>query len=299
MIVSRRIDSPARVGESGASAHPRVSPALRTFLSAMVRASAPRPAAARRAAKDFEKRLMPAVIAEIRWSFTRPRTWLMGVVANVLFAGGWLLVQPLTLGRHHDWVILVGTYFSSWVLADVTTTNFLGADHYRIVRGLSDGVPFWRILLIKNLALLAIVGLPTLAAAVALTLWLETPARLGITIPSVAVPIVSWLGVGNFISVLHPVSVEPLIRRWRQRGDLRRTRSWVLALTLPYALYYVADPMNGVEHRVLWQQAPALIWPVFGRDTKSFVHLAIAASVWVAGSIAAVHWVRRRGLQIR
>ena len=62
-------------------------------------------------------------------------------------------------------------------------------------------------------------------------------------------------------------------------GDLRRTRSWVLALTLPYALYYVADPMNGVEHRVLWQQAPALIWPVFGRETKSFVHLAIAISV--------------------
>lgn len=294
MIVSRRIDGP-ELGEAGASAHPRVRAALRT----VVRASAPRPAASRRAAKDFEKRLIPAIVAEIRWSFTRPRTWLMGVVANVIFAAGWLLVQPLTLGRHHDWVILVGTYFSSWVLADVTTTNFLGADHYRILRGLSDGVPFWRILLIKNLALLAIVGLPTLATAVALTLWLETPARLGITIPTVAVPIVSWLGVGNFISVLHPVSVEPLLRRWRQRGDLRRTRSWVLALTLPYALYYVADPMNGVEHRVLWQQAPALIWPVFGRDTKSFVHLAIATSVWVAGSIAAVYWVRRRGLQIR
>ncbi|WP_197516233.1 hypothetical protein [Mycobacterium sp. 1465703.0] len=291
MIVSSGSARP----ESAVSVHPRVSAALRTA----VRVTAPRPTAAQRAAKDFEKRLIPAVIAEIRWSFTRPRTWLMGVVANVIFAAGWLLVQPLTLGRHHDWVILVGTYFSSWVLADVTTTNFLGADHYRILRGLSARVPFWRILLIKNLALLAIVGLPTLAAAVALTLWLETPARLAITIPTVAVPIVSWLGVGNLISVLYPVSVEPLIRRWRRRGDLRRTRSWVVALTLPYALYYVADPMNGVEHRVLWHRAPALIWPVLGRDTKSFVHLAIAVSVWIAGSIAAVFWVRRRGLQIR
>ncbi|MEE2855531.1 MAG: hypothetical protein VX424_23090 [Actinomycetota bacterium] len=283
------------LGESPVVPRPRLGRALR----AAVRASAPRPAAARRAAADFDKGLISAVIAEIRWSFTAPRTWLMGVVANVIFAAGWLLVQPLTLGRHHDWVILVGTYFSSWVLADVTTTNFLGADHYRIIRGLSGGVPFWRILLIKNLALLAIVGLPTLAAAVALTLWLETPGRLGITIPTVAVPIVSWLGVGNLISVLHPVSTEPLIRRWRQRGDLRRTLSWVLALTLPYALYYVADPMNGVEHRVLWKQAPALIWPVFGRETKSFVHLAIAVTVWIAGSVAAVYWVRRRGLQIR
>lgn len=291
MIVSRRSVRPP----AAAPAPPRAGALLR----AAVRASAPRPAAARRAAKDFEKDLLPAVLAEIRWAFTPPRTWLMGVLANVIAAAAWLLVQPLTLGHHHDWVILVGTYFSSWVLADVTTTNLLGADHYRILRGLADGVPFGRILLVKNLALLTIVGLPTLAAAMALTLWLETPARLAITVPTVAVPILSWLGVGNLISVLHPVSVEPLIRRWRQRADLRRTRSWLLALALPYALYYVADPMNGVEHRVLWQQLPALIWPVFGRDTKSVVHLAIAVSVWIAGSLAAVSWVRRRGLQIR
>lgn len=285
-----------RPGESAPPARPCVS----VLAAALVRASAPRPAAAQRAARDFEKDLIPAVGAEIRWAFTPPRTWLTGVVANVVIAAAWLLVQPLTpVGRHHDWVILVGTYFSSWVLADVTTTNFLGADHHRILRGLSAGVPFWRILVIKNLALLAIVGLPTLAAAIVLTLWMEAPARLGITIPTVAVPIVSWLGVGNLISVLYPVSVEPLIRRWRQRGDLRRMRSWLLALTLPYALYYVADPMNGVEHRVLWQQVPALVWPVFGRDTKSLVHAAIAGTVWIACSVAAVVWVRRRGLLIR
>lgn len=275
---------------------PLVGAAVRSFA----RASAPRPAAARRAARDFEKDVLPAVGAEVRWAFTRPRTWLTGVVVNVVFAAVWLLVQPLTPGRHHhDWVILVGTYFSSWVLADVTTTNLLGADHYRVQQALSDGVAFWRILVIKDLALLAIVGLPTLATAIVLTLCLETPGRLGITIPTVAVPIVSWLGVGNLISVLHPVSVEPLIRRWRQRRDRRRTRGWLLALTLPYALYYVADPMDGVEHRVLWRDVPALIWPVFGRDTKSFVHLAIAAGVWLCATVAALLWVHKRGLRIR
>lgn len=82
-------------------------------------------------------------------------------------------------------------------------------------------------------------------------------------------------------------------------GDLSRTRGWIVALTLPYALYYFADPMNGVEHQVLWTQLPALIWPVFGRDTKSFVHLGIALTVWAAGTIAAVLWVRKRGLRIR
>jgi hypothetical protein len=282
--------------ELAATMRPRVDAALR----AAVRATAPRPAAARRAAKDMQQNLGAAVGSEIRWAFTPPRNWLMGVVANVVFAAAWLLVQPLTPGRHHhDWAVLVGTYFSSWVLADVTTTNLLGADHYRVQQALSDGVPFWRVLLIKNLALLAIVGLPTLVTAMVLTLWFQTPGSLAVTIPTVAVPIVSWLGVGNFFSVLHPVSVEPLIRRWRQRGDRRRTGAWILALTLPYALYYVADPMNGVEHRLLWTKLPALIWPVFGRDTKSFVHLAIATVVWIAGTVAALMWVRRRGVQIR
>ncbi|OBI90743.1 hypothetical protein [Mycobacterium sp. 1245805.9] len=282
--------------ELQATMRPRVDAALR----AAARATAPRPAAARRAAKDLQQNLAPAVAAEIRWAFTPPRNWLMGVVANVVFAAAWLLVQPLTPGRHHhDWAVLVGTYFSSWVLADVTTTNLLGADHYRVQQALSDGVPFWRVLLIKNLALLAIVGLPTLVTAMALTLWFQTPGSLAVTIPTVAVPIVSWLGVGNFFSVLHPVSVEPLLRRWRQRGDRRRTGAWILALTLPYALYYVADPMNGVEHRLLWTKVPALIWPVFGRDTKSFVHLAIAITVWIVGTVAALAWVRKRGVQIR
>lgn len=274
-------------------------PRLRAAVRTVARASAPRPDAARRAAKDLQRDLWPAIGAEIRWAFTPPRTWLMGVVANLIFAVGWLVVQPLTAGRHQDWVILVGTYFSSWILADVTTTNLLGADHYRVQQAVSDGVPFWRVLLIKNVALLVIVGLPTLLAAMVLTLWMESPQRLAVTIPTVTVPIVSWLGVGNLFSVLHPIGVEPLLRRWRQRDDRRLIRGWIVALVLPYALYYIADPMNGVEHRVLWTQLPAMVWPIFGRDTKSFVHLAIALAVWAAGTGAAVLWVHRRGLHIR
>lgn len=126
-------------------------------------------------------------------------------------------------------------------------------------------------------------------------LWLEAPARLAIIVPTVAVPIVSWLGVGSLISVLHPVSVQPLFRRWRRRRDRGRTAGWLFARALPYALYYVADPMGGVEHRVLWSDVPRLIWPIFGRDTKSFVHLGTAVGVWLAGNGAAVLWVGKRG----
>ncbi len=281
---------------------------VRSGLRALARASAPRPTAARRAAKDFEKPLLPAVCAEVRWAFHPPRTWLSGVMANLVLAAAWLLVQPLSVVHsnhitrhfHHnqlDWVVLVSTYFSSFVLADVTTTNLLGGDHYRVAQGLSDGVPLWRVLLIKNLALIVIVGLPTFAAAAALTVWKEGVPQMAMTIPNVAVPIVSWLGVGNVISAMHPVGVEPLLRRWRQRRNVRRTAGWLLAITLPYAVYYVADPMGGFEHRVMWTQIPAAIGPVFGRDTKSFVHLGMALVVWVIGTAVAVLWVRKRGLR--
>ncbi|OBK19534.1 hypothetical protein A5636_18185 [Mycobacterium asiaticum] len=278
-------------------------------MRVLARASAPRPTAAKRAAKDFREPLPLAVCAEVRWAFHPPRTWLSGVLANLVLAAGWLMVQPLasradhpTPHFHHhqlDWVILVSTYFSSFILADVTTTNLLGGDHYRVAQGLADGVPLWRVLVIKNLALVVIVGLPTLAVAAALTVSLEGVPQLAMTIPNVAVPLVSWLGVGNVLSVLHPVAAEPLTRRWRQRHDVHRSLGWLLAVAVPYAVYYVADPMGSLEHRVFWTQVPEAIGPVFGRDTKSFVHLGIAALVWFAGTAAAVLWVRRRGLRFR
>lgn len=280
---------------------PQMPRQLNVVLRKVTRAVASRPLAARAAAADFRQPLGAAVKSEIRWAFTPPHTWLLGVLTNVVLALTWLVVQPLTThGRHQDWVVLVGTYFSSFVLADVTTTNVLGADHHRVMQGLADDVSPRRILVIKNVALLILVGLPTLAAAVALTLWFETPARLGVTVPNVAVPILTWLGVGNVISVLLPARDASLRRRWRRRRDRRHTGGWLLALVLPYALYYVADPMGGIEHREFWRRLPATFThtfgPVLGRDTKSFVHLGIALMVWVLGTVIADQWVRRRGL---
>jgi hypothetical protein len=213
-----------------------------------------RRASAEKRAQGLQLALPSAVAAEVRWAFTPPRSWLSGVAANLVLALVWLLVLPLHRPRHHDWVILIGTYFSSFILADVTTTNLLGSDHIRVSKALHDGVPLWRVLLVKNLALVVIIGLPTLAVATAMTLWLETPARLSVTIPNAAVPIVSWLGVGNLVSVLFPVGGEPLTHRWEQRRDRRATARWIAHLMLPYALYFVANPTGGFEHDFFWRQ---------------------------------------------
>src|SRR3954452_18845845 len=257
-----------------------------------------RPAVAEKAAQGLQLALGSAVAAEVRWAFTPPRSWLSGVAANLIVALLWLLVQPWHLPRHHDWVIFIGTCFSSFILADVTTTNLLGADHIRVRKALRDGVSLWRVLLVKNLALIVIVGLPTLAAATAMTLWLEPPARLVMTIPNVAVPIVSWLGVGNLVSMLFPVGGERLIHRWAQRRDRRTTIKWIAHLVLPYALYYVADPTGSIEHNFFWRQVPEAIASMFGPESRGFVHIAIAAAVWAIATAVAVLFFSRRGLQI-
>lgn len=59
----------------------------------------------------------------------------MGVRACAGVAGrsggkpGAVVLELVRAEWHLDWVILVGTYFASFLLADVITTNVLGVDH--------------------------------------------------------------------------------------------------------------------------------------------------------------------------
>jgi hypothetical protein len=52
-------------------------------------------------------------------------------------------------------------------------------------------------------------------------------------------------------------------------------------------LYYVADPIGGIEHNFFWRQVPQAIAPIFGRESRSFVHIGIAAAVWAMATAVA------------
>jgi hypothetical protein len=270
-----------------------------TLIRRVVRASIDRPVAARRAAGQLRQGFPTAVAAEIRWAFTPPRSWLSGVTVNLVLSLVWLAVQPVEHEGHRDWVLLVAMYFSSFILADVTTTNMLGVDNLRVEESLRDGVPLWRLLLVKNAALGVIVGVPTMLLAVGLTLLLETPANLIATVPDVAVPLLCWLGVGNIVSVLVAVGYEPLIRRWRQRDDRRCTLRWLAHLALPYALYYLADPVYGLPQHLIWDGLPAVLGPMLGPGAgRPLIHVGFAAVVWVCGLVGADAITRKRGLRV-
>ena len=233
-----------------------------------------------------------AIGGELRWAFHPPFAWLSGVAVNIVVALGWLLIEPLRGAPRQDWAILVGTYLAVWILADITTTNVLGADADR----LRDHGEFsvGRVLLLKNAVLMLLVGLPTLVATAVITLMSEADHRLQVTLPRVLFSVFTWFAVGNVISVLLPVAAVPWKQRWRERRELRRTAWWLGHLALPYGLYYAVDPINRVPRLVhrLAPYASQETW--FG-----FLLLAAGLAIWALGTGLAVLISRRFGLRWR
>jgi hypothetical protein len=243
----------------------------------------------------LEHRVSRRVLSELQWSFSRPWTWLAGVALNLVLSLLWLLWVPLRGQSHGDWVILVGTYFAVFIMADVTTTNVLGLDAVRVRISLERGVALGRILVTKNLALLLIVGLPTLIFTAVLTARSETANRLVLTLPGVALPMLAWLGVGNLVSVLLPVASKPARQRWRERRNLRRTTRWLASLGLPYALLYAVDPV-GDTPRAIVRELPRS-WRT--TDVRGLVILLLGVLIWLCGTAAATWIARHRGVPLK
>jgi hypothetical protein len=195
--------------------------------------------------------LVVQVWQEVAWFFQRPWPWLNGIAFNLVLSLVWLVVWPLSGQPHRDWAIIVGSYFAVWILADVTTTNVLGADAARVRTSLARRVPLGRILVVKNLTLVLVVGVPTLLATGVITVTHEADYRLTLTLPGVLLPILTWLGVGNLVSVLLPVATRPWRERWDQRHELRPTLRWLVCLALPYALLGAADPVAALPRIIL------------------------------------------------
>jgi hypothetical protein len=233
------------------------------------------------------------LLAEVRWSFLPPWTWLTGVAINLALSLLWLVWVPITGRTHGDWVIVVGTYFAVFILADVTTTNVLGADAPRVRLNLARGVSLRRLLLTKNFALLVIVGLPTLALTAVLTIDSENSHRLVNTLSGVSLPIMAWLGVGNLVSVLLPVASRPLVQRWTQRRQVVTSARWLAHLALPYALLYGVDPVGDVP-RSIFRSLPAH-WRT--PDLRAAIAVVTGLVIWVLGTTLAGWVVRHRGLR--
>ena len=108
-----------------------------------------------------------------------------------------------------------------------------------------------------------------------------------------AFPILTWLGVGNLVSVLLPVSPARLRQRWERRREWRHTARWVVAISIPYALCVAIGPVGRVP-RIIQQSLN-----ITSNETavRGFIVLLTGIAFWAIGTAAGLTVVRHRGLR--
>jgi hypothetical protein len=188
---------------------------------------------------EFEPRLglVRDVADEIRWTFTRRIGWVLQILLNL--AIGIPVVVATTWNSHTDEVRVSGfaTSIAGWVLTSALNTNQLGFDADRSAASLRAGDTAWRILFLKNLAVLVVLTPPILATSVVLRLAIaHPPDSIPVAMVRDLADLTVWLGFGSLLSVLLPFRPLGVRERWRARATLPR---FALCLTLPYAVYYL------------------------------------------------------------
>ena len=124
-------------------------------------------------------------------------------------------------------------YALSGVIGGVVCTNALSWDATRVREALTSGRRLWHVMLSKNLTMFVLVGAVGVVLSVLLA-W-RTGAygtSLVKALGQLVTMMLLWLGVGNVLSVVSPLRVEPLKARFKD-GTLK---PFLLSFVLSYVL---------------------------------------------------------------
>ena len=225
---------------------------------------------------------------ELGARLTGDRSWLLGIAVNLALALGYLAFTryhpdqagPLRLGN-------VGVAVVVWVLADVITTNQLGADADRVLGQLSRGHRVAGVLVLRNLTLAVVLVPLAIAATLLSTLLVDDPPPLLHALTADVGAVFLWLGVGSVVSVLLPYRPIPLRRRWRARSTWVR---WGICLGTPYVLAVTVIPLLHAPLQLFSRRgAPSgpanLAW--------TWGYLVLGLAYWLLGVAVAARLARR------
>lgn len=171
----------------------------------------------------------------------RPRSILVKLAIGLGLGLGYLgfirFFQWESKSELHPYLAL---YALSGVIGGVVCTNALSWDAGRVRAALTDGRRLWHLLLSKNITMLLLVGAAGLILSVLLAWRSGSWDVLVKAVGQLITMMILWLGVGNVLSVLAPLRVEPLLARLSD-GTLRAflasfVTSYVIGLGVNLAL---------------------------------------------------------------
>jgi hypothetical protein len=233
---------------------------------------------------------------ELRWNYAGRKSWLLQIIGNGATAVVFLIYSnydPHVAGdiKHAN----VGLQVVLYSLASQLNTNQLGYDGERVFNSLKAGDRVWRILAIKNVALLLILY----PFALAVTLIHETIAdRYQLFLQSAVFDlgaVLLWLGVGSVVSVVlsyPPISVVRVVRKWPPKIKpgpriwailaRRRIIRYALAMAAPYALYGGIVVVLHLPWHAIWDNS--VLGPRrVDLHTYELVYLGISLGYWLLG----------------
>lgn len=234
---------------------------------------------------------------ELRWTFTWPMGWLQGVMFNAVLAAAYLVIWPLTGNDHSDVVLLFTTYFATFIMADVTTTNIFGHDLAHTARALRGGRSLESLLLMKNTVQLLLIIIPFTLVTAGLSWYHRGPTDLVLAIPGILYPMLLWLGIGNLISIIYPAIPAPM--KWRSThivaGQWRMQAPMLISYAIPYVLYFITTYVDipGTLNHVF-----AAFFRLPRPEEAGALLLGASMIIYVCLTTAALWWACHKGLTL-
>ncbi|GAA4696609.1 hypothetical protein GCM10023215_38390 [Pseudonocardia yuanmonensis] len=167
---------------------------------------------------------------------TAVRSLAVSLALGLLYLG---FIRVFEWDRDQKWLPYLGLWVISVMMGGAVCINAMCFDAERVRAALDGGARLWHLLVVKNLAVAALVA-PVGFLLSGLLAW--RAGEVGAFVKACALVvcfILLWLGVGNVLSVLLPVRDEP-IRRRRQSGTLKQ---FAIAFVVAYAIGYLVNLM--------------------------------------------------------
>ena len=168
----------------------------------------------------------------------------------------------------------------SGVIGSVVCTNSLSFDAARVRAALAGGTRLWHVLIVKNIAMLIIVGAAGIGMSVLLAWRAGDAAALLKACGQLLTMIFLWLGVGNVLSVVSPLRAEPLSARFKDG-------TWKPFLISFATSYIVGLLVNLMLYWRVWAKQ-SLIEQLGGPTVPVLLLVASATVSWLLLTILAV-----------
>ncbi len=166
----------------------------------------------------------------------KPRKVLRALGIALLGATAYMVwIRLFSWNTYGKWAPYLAVLFISSVMGTSACFNSMAFDAQRVRVALDSGARLWQILVVKNVALMALVLPLGVAMCVALAIITGRPATLLAAIVLVLSILLLWSGVGNLLSVVLPIRDAPL-KVHRQSGTLRQ---FLLEFAITWAISYL------------------------------------------------------------